>query len=64
MLEMFLGVLQVLPQALAYGIKLAVDLKKCRLGGQNCFGSSIPEKLLKIVNDEINKETYETDWRV
>jgi hypothetical protein len=37
--------------------------KKCRLGGQNCSGSSGPEKLLKIVNVEINKETNETDWR-
>jgi len=38
-------------------------LKKCRLGGQNYSGSSRHEKLLKIVNVEINKETDETDWR-
>jgi len=38
-----------------------VDLKKDRLRGQNCFGSSGPEKLLKIVNAEINKERDETN---
>jgi len=31
--------------------------------GQNFSRSSGPEKLLKIVNVEINKETDEIDWR-
>jgi len=34
--------------------------KRC-LGGQNCYGSLGPEKLLKIVNAAINKETNETN---
>jgi len=35
--------------------------KKCYLGGKNCSRSSGPEKLLKIVNVAINKETDEND---
>ena len=38
--------------------------KKHRLGGQNCSGSLGPEKPLKIVNAEMNKETDEIDWGV
>lgn len=39
---------------LAYSYGFAVDLNKRCLGSQNCFRSSRPEKLLKIVNDAIN----------
>jgi len=42
-------------------IGLPQNPKKCHLWGQNCFGSSRPEKLLKIVNVEMNKETDETN---
>jgi len=40
---------------------LPQTLIKHSLGGQNCSRSSGPEKLLKIVNDEMNKETNETE---
>jgi len=35
--------------------------KQFLLGGQQCSRISGPEKLLKIVNTEINKETNEID---
>jgi len=50
--------------AISYADGLAADSKKRRLGGQNYSGSSRPEKLLKIVNVEMNKETDETDWGI
>jgi len=38
-----------------------MNLKKNLFEGQNCSESSGPEKLLKRVNVEINKEINETD---
>jgi len=61
LLERSLKVLEVLLQAPAYGYKPATDLKKMPFRGQNCSESSGPEKLLKIVYAEMNKETIETD---
>jgi len=40
---------------------MGMTSKKSRLGGQNNSGSSKPQKLLKIVNFVIIKETNETD---
>jgi len=63
LLERPIWVLKYLYPTLTYGYGPIADPKKCHLGGKNHSRSSRLEKLLKIVNVEINKETNEINWR-